>query len=179
MSTAKNRTVENLAQRIGNFSVVPFVGAGCPKRLLGGNDWSGITRATEAALDLPASNGLSPTEVAECFVEKFGRERLEEFLRERLTLSDFDDLLGGSYLALLALHFMTLYTTNVDNIFELAFEKYGRPLKTISTLSDLQSVMADAAVLYKYHGCLTQPSTKSCSVQNTPPSFKLPHHSFC
>jgi SIR2-like domain len=161
MSTILNipSEIRSLAQKIGTYSVVPFIGSGCSKALLADNDWNGITNATAKELGLSTWVNLLPTAVAEQFVDEFGRGALDDFLRPRLTLTAFDDALGGSHLALMAMHFMTLYTTNVDNVFELAYAKYGRSLTPVATLADLHQVAPGKAVLYKYHGCLSKPAS--------------------
>jgi len=151
--------IRDLAHKIGTFSVVPFIGAGCSKLLLAGNDWNGITDATATKLGLSTWTGLSPTDVAEQFVGSFGHDALCDFLRPRLTVTEFKDAFGTSHLAMMAMNFTVMYTTNVDNVFELAFEKYGRALTTVAVLGDLHTVTPGKAVLYKYHGCLSQPSS--------------------
>ena len=148
-----------LADKISKFSVIPFIGAGCSKAILDGNDWEGITNATAAELGLTDWSGLEPTDLAERFANKFGKAALYNLLEKKLTLRVFDDVRGCTHLAIMSLHFTTIYTTNIDNVLELACSKYNRPLQIVSRLEDLHKIMPGITTLYKYHGCLSQPST--------------------
>ncbi len=146
----------SLAADLADFAVVPFVGAGCSLGLTKEADWKAVTDVLAGGLELV--EWTSETVVAQTYEDRFGREALVTALRERLTLSAFDDERGATHLALLCLHFPAIYTTNVENAIELGHTKYGRPLNVVSELNDLRNVVPGRTVLYKYHGDLQHPA---------------------
>ena len=89
----------------------------------------------------------------------FSKERFCEYLRTKLLIEDFSDSLGFAHLAMMSLGVGVLYTTNQDNIMEKCFEKYGRDLKVITTLSDLANSMPGDRFFIKFHGDLYVPDS--------------------
>jgi SIR2-like domain len=147
--------IAQLAQRVVEGDFVPFIGAGCSKALLGGNDWPGITRQTAEALDVPLTEDY--TGIAQLYEDRFGRDGLIEFLRERLSLTKWNDVGGYAQLALMELRFPAYYTTNIDNVTELCYQTYNQPLDVVVEEADLKRVRAGAARLYKFHGDIAHP----------------------
>ncbi len=60
---------------------------------------------------------------------------------------------------LLSLNAGVLYTTNQDNLFELAAAKKGRPIRVVVKLADLADSVPGEALLLKYHGDLSVPDS--------------------
>lgn len=93
------------------------------------------------------------------FVAVKGEEALAEMLRKRLSPMKFDDVKGWCHLFLLSVNVGVLYTTNLDNLFEVAARKKGRPHGVVSRLEDLAESNPSEALLFKYHGDLDRPET--------------------
>lgn len=153
---ARSAILDDIARRIADYSVVPFVGSGCSKDHLT-YDWDGLTGVLAAEIGERAT--LPNTLIAQRYEDSFGRERLVSRLRELLSIEDFDDAKGESILALGALGLKIFYTTNVDNVFEAYATKFRRPIAAVSRLDDLRRVKPDQLTLYQYHGALAHPET--------------------
>ncbi|HEY1728277.1 MAG TPA: SIR2 family protein [Candidatus Baltobacteraceae bacterium] len=147
--------VTRLAQRIVDGSFVPFIGAGCSRELLAGNDWAGITEHTRAALG--SSTSTSYTAIAQEYEERFGRAQLVDFLRCHLTILKWDDKAGYAQLAMMELRFPSYYTTNVDDATEACYRTYNKRLHVVVVQEDLKARQSGAPTLYKFHGDLRHP----------------------
>jgi hypothetical protein len=146
----RDSELRELAQRIVEGDFVPFIGAGCSRDLLQGFDWAGITRATADALGIEATPDAPA--IAQQYEDKFGREALVRFLDERLTITEFEDSKGQSQIALMELRFPVYYTTNVDNVTETCYARYGHGLTVIVEPSDLKKRHLAVPALMKFHG---------------------------
>lgn len=147
----------DLAPRIVNGDFLPFIGAGCSRDLLHGYDWHGITAATAEALGIPVS--ADGPGIAQQYEDRFGRSALGGFLHERLTISDFDDAKGTAQIALMEMHFPIYYSTNVDNVTEACYAKYGRRLNVVVDPPDLRKIKMGNPTLMKFHGSSESPDS--------------------
>ena len=150
--------IERLAAKAHDHRLVPFIGAGCSLGHVS-VDWDGICQEMAGAINLGSGQRLSNPEVAEEYVKVHGNAGLAQLLGDRLLLRDFDDGRDTIPLQVLALELRALYTTNQDNVYELAAAKYGRPVRAIATIDDLAEVRPGDRVLYKFHGSLDHPDT--------------------
>src|ERR1700730_18682921 len=114
--------LEEIARGLAKHKLVPFFGAGvsAPQISL---VWSDLTNELADAIVLPERQRADPLEVADLFVDSQGPDALARLLRQRLIASAFDDVKGWAHLWLLSLNAGVLYTTNQDNLYELAAKK--------------------------------------------------------
>jgi hypothetical protein len=154
--TAMNELLATLAAKAHEHQLVPFLGAGCS---LGHVkvDWDGISHVMSARL--PPSPSKSNAEISEDFVVAHGHGALCDLLGEHLLIRAFHDEHGTIPLQVLALELRSAYTTNQDNVLEVAAAHYGRPIVVVSTLEDLRKVRPGDRILYKFHGSLEHPET--------------------
>ena len=156
VATLMSELIRHLAAKAHEHQLVPFIGAGCS---LGHVqvDWDGITQVMASCLT-PQPSGTN-AQIAEAYVRSFGERALAELLAQHLLLKEFQDERGTIPLEILALELRALYTTNQDNVFELAAERYGRPIVVVSTLEDLRKVRSGDRILYKFHGAIEHPES--------------------
>lgn len=150
--------VTELAELTHQHRLVPFLGAGCSKQHLG-VDWDSLTQKLAQRLSRPPDGGATHPQIAEAFAQEHGLDELVAVLKDALLIDRFDDALGTTPLQILALELRSIYTTNQDNVFELACESHGRPVVRVSTLNDLSTVRPGDRLLYKFHGSLDHPET--------------------
>lgn len=151
----KEVNVGLLADLAARHKLVPFMGAGCSVPQLG-LDWNSLIR--EIA-DQVASGSDGHLAIAQDFIDERGRASLATFLALRLTIKKFRDASGGAHLAMMSLGVGVIYTTNQDNVFERAIEKYGRIWRKVVLLEDLAQYQPGERIYIKYHGDLEHPET--------------------
>lgn len=150
--------IDDIAKQLAQHKLVPFFGAGVSSEHLGGV-WRDISDAMADKLLLPAADRTDFLSVAEKYEQKFGKDGLCKFLSEKLLAKDFDDAKGRNHLLLLSFAAGVLYTTNQDNLFELAAIKKGRPHHVVVELGDLGTLLPGEFALVKYHGDLNKPDS--------------------
>lgn len=150
--------LDEIAKLLAQHKLVPFFGAGVSAAHLGGV-WKDISDAMADELHLPDAERADFLEVAEKYEGKFGKRGLCDFLASRLIAKDFDDAKGRNHLVLLSFAAGVLYTTNQDNLFELAAAKKGRPHRIIVEIDDLAALLPGEFALMKYHGDLAKPDS--------------------
>ena len=148
--------LDEIAKLLAQHKLVPFFGAGVSAVHLGGV-WKDISDAMADKLRLPDAADF--LEVAEKYEGKFGKRGLCDFLASRLVAKDFDDAKGHNHLLLLSFAAGVLYTTNQDNLFELAAAKKSRPHRVIVEIDDLAALLPGEFALVKYHGDLGKPDS--------------------
>lgn len=141
--------IDRLGRLMAARKLVPFFGAGISTTYLG---LGSRDLALELASKVGAPETMSLATVAGLFEERFGREALAGYLGSRLLRETYDDAKGGLYGQLLSLAPDVLYTTNQDNVFELASAYYGRSYKAVVTAADLRAAGHDESQLIKLHG---------------------------
>ncbi|ADO68469.1 SIR2 family NAD-dependent protein deacylase [Stigmatella aurantiaca] len=147
--------IAEAAALAAKHKLIPFLGAGCSLPHLG-SGWDDITTKLATALGIAETD---PLKVAQLYVDRFGKERFCDFLKEHLRIDAYDDLKGPTHLQVMSLRVGTIYTTNQDNVMERCLEKYGRPYKVIVKLEDLAEAMPGQPLYIKYHGDLDDPAS--------------------
>lgn len=150
--------LDEIVTGLARHKLVPFFGAGvsAPQlRVL----WKDISDEMARLASIPDDQRGDFLAVADAFVSQKGAAALADLLGSRLIASEFDDVKGWSHLFLLSLNAGVLYTTNQDNLFELASVKKGRPYRLIVQLEDLAESDPGERLLIKYHGDLSVPDS--------------------
>src|SRR5260370_22685155 len=140
LSARSRFLIDDIAKQLAQHKLVPFFGAGVSSEHLGGI-WKDISDAMADELGLSGADRADFLDVAEKYEKKFGNTGLCNFLSNRLIAKDFDDAKGRNHLLLLSFAAGVLYTTNQDNLFELAAAKKGRPHRIIVDLDDLGALL--------------------------------------
>ena len=148
-------TVSLLANLATKYKLVPFLGAGCSKDLLG-VDWDSIRDGMAEELNIQSDDHLK---VAQVYVNQFGRDGLCRFLSQRLLIDTFDVEKGTADIKIMSLGLGLIYTTNQDNVLEKCFQEFGRDYKVITTIDDLAESNPRDWLLIKYHGHLSAPES--------------------
>lgn len=132
----------------GKNKIIPFLGAGCSATILQ-CDWDSLMQQISEEYDIERQSNL---QTAQKFINKYGKEKFCSVLNEKLTINEFDDEKGYVYLAILAMAFGIIYTTNQDNVLEKCCKKYGFKYNTIVKLEDLIQSEIGKGMYIKYHG---------------------------
>jgi SIR2-like domain len=153
---------EEIASGLARHKLIPFFGAGVSAAHLG-VVWQDIVDEMADDVGLPSVQRRDFLEVADRFVAERGDEALATLLRKRLIAAEFDDIRGWPHLFLLSLSCGVLYTTNQDNLFELAATKKGRPHRVVIVAENLAEWSPLEPLLIKYHGDLSVPESLNFS----------------
>ncbi|WP_051273580.1 SIR2 family NAD-dependent protein deacylase [Desulfotruncus alcoholivorax] len=147
--------IDQIAEKASKHKIIPFIGAGCSTPMLH-VDWDSLVKKMKAEISSQCEGHL---EIAQDFVDKRGKKSLCNFLQDYLTIEEFEDEKGYSYLALLAMGIKLIYTTNQDNVMEQCMKKYGRPYRKIVSLEDLGVAEPGDSLYIKFHGDLSIPES--------------------
>lgn len=109
-------------------------------------------------------SGSSFQEIAENYVNEYGRQRLVSRLRDALDTTSI--LPTNAHLALAKLPINYLFTTNYDDILETALSTLKRPYEPFVKTSDLGFWSKDRLQLVKLHGDLKQPDSIVVTAQD-------------
>ncbi len=141
--------LDQLADLLAKHKLIPFFGAGISRRQLG---FAAAELAQEIAplVHKPPETLLS--QLADDFIDQLGESAFISFLKSKLVLPEVDDAKVSAHRLLLSLSPRLLYTTNQDNVFELAARNYGRRYRPIVTLQDLSDAIPGEPLLIKFHG---------------------------
>ncbi|MFD1824431.1 SIR2 family protein [Mumia zhuanghuii] len=143
-------TVEALARKLRPEHTILLLGAGATVP-------SGAPTGAELAKFLagklyPRPEVDSLSEVATIFEHRASRRELVEALRERLSSLRPT----GGLLLLPEYDWVSIYSTNFDQLIERAYREATRQLKVIRSNYDWTKEQTTATPLYKIHGCITQ-----------------------
>ena len=147
--------VKDLADLTAKRKLLPFLGAGCSKAMLS-CDWDSVIEDMAAELGNGQAGHL---EVAQEYVERFGKEGLCEFLKKYFIIDEFNEEYGGSHMAVMCSIPHIIYTTNQDNVMEKCFEKFRRRIRPVIELEDLVEADSDELLYIKFHGDLSVPDS--------------------
>lgn len=157
-----NNFIEAIAAGLAKHKLVPFFGAGTSARHLNVL-WEDVSEEMANAANVAVDKRDDFLKVADEFIafkgNREGQRALAELLRKRLISDHFDDVKGWPHLFLLSLNAGVYYTTNQDNLFELASKKIGHPYRVVARLEDLAESVPSDGLLIKYHGDLAYPET--------------------
>lgn len=147
--------IKRFADSIGKKEVAIFAGAGL-SRPAGYVDWRSLLREIANDLHLDIDRETDLIAVAQYHLnEKRNRGRLNQII--------VDELAGSatptrSHQIISRLPISTVWTTNYDQLLERSFEDAGKIVDVKLTQENLaQTKRARDVVLYKMHGCVTQP----------------------
>lgn len=146
-----NDPIEDLSSLLARHKLVPFLGAGISRAQLGFAA-PGLRDLIAVAMSPPADPQADLAQVAEEMERRSGREALVAELLKHLHRDGFDDALSTTHLQAFSLDCGLVYTTNQDNLFELAAAKYGRPHRSVVTLADLAEAEPGERLYIKFHG---------------------------
>lgn len=147
--------IKTLSSLAAKRKLVPFLGAGCSASMLpSGDRLKSMMR--QALGDVVYTNHA---EIAQLYVDMFGRDAFYRFLKENLSIDTFDDEKGFIHLTMMRLGVPVIYTTNQDNVMEKGFEKHGIPYKKIIDLRDFEDTTEDEQLYIKFHGDLDVPDS--------------------
>lgn len=135
--------------------IIPFLGAGCSASILN-CDWDSLMNEIVAQYNISDSGNMK---IAQRFIDQYGKDKFCEFLKDKLSINDFDDDKGYVYLAVASMAIGTIYTTNQDNVMEKCCEKHGFKYKSIITIEDLISAKIGEGLYLKYHGDYSIPES--------------------
>ena len=147
--------VEKLAELSAKHKLIPFLGAGCSIAALN-CDWDSIILEMQKQLSTLEDEHL---EVAQLFVNKYGKNGLSQFLRKYLYLDRFKEEVGYCHMAVMCSGSYIIYTTNQDNVMELCMTHYGRRIRPVVTIENLVEAYPDECLYIKFHGDLAVPNS--------------------
>ncbi|MEW9989373.1 SIR2 family protein [Clostridium butyricum] len=147
--------IEKLSMLVAKQKLVPFMGAGCSSSMM--PDWD--TLIADLSKELGLETKGDNLEVAQKYVDTFGRKKFCEFLKNKLEISEFDDEKGYIHLLVMNMGVRAIYTTNQDNVMEKAYEKYGKKFRDIIRLEDFAETKLSEQLYIKFHGDLNVPES--------------------
>lgn len=151
----QSRFIRRYAEAMGSGDVAIFAGAGL-SRTAGYVDWRSLLRdiATELELDIDRETDLIA--IAQYHLnEKRHRGRLNQAIVEELARSATPT---RTHCILARLPISTAWTTNYDQLLERSFEDAGKIVDVKLNQENLAHTKRGRdVVLYKMHGCVTQP----------------------
>lgn len=154
-TTDQSRFIRRYAEAMGSGDVAIFAGTGL-SRAAGYVDWRSLLRdiATELKLDIDRETDLIA--IAQYHLnEKRHRGRLNQAIVEQLAGSATPT---RTHRILARLPISTAWTTNYDQLLERSFEDAGKIVDLKLTQENLaHTKRVRDVVLYKMHGCVTQP----------------------
>src|ERR1700729_4179279 len=128
--------LDEIGRKLAKHKLIPFIGAGVSRPQLGVGAPELRARLVEA-FGVPSAPERDLAAVAQFIEDTKGSEALIASLSSHLYRTEFDDSTGATHLQILSLDCGLIYTTNQDNISELAGTKYNRAYKVIVTHRDL------------------------------------------
>jgi hypothetical protein len=150
--------LNEISQRLAKHKLIPFLGAGVSRAQLGFGAPELRSRLAET-LPEPPPNASGLADVAQLIEDSEGSDALIRRLRNMLCRQQFDDATGTAHLLVMSLGCGLVYTTNQDNIFELASAKYQHPHRVIIGVRDLAAAEPGEKLLVKFHGDLAVPDS--------------------
>jgi hypothetical protein len=149
------RFIRRYTQALESGDVALFAGAGL-SRVAGFVDWRLLLKDIAAELHLDIDRETDLIAIAQYHVNaKKNRARINQVLIDELTKSAART---PNHALLARLPIPTVWTTNYDQLLERAFEEAGKVVDIKITQENLaQTRRGRDVVLYKMHGCVTQP----------------------
>ena len=147
--------IETLATRLSHHQVIPFFGAGCSIDALN-VDWDKLCQLMDKETGGTSTDNAAS---ASAYVNKFGKEKFCDFLRGHLIVDTVSDEQTENYIFLLGLSFLSVYTTNQDNVFEKVIEGYEDKYNIVYDINTIATIVPKHRTLYKFHGDLKAPDT--------------------
>ncbi len=151
----QSRFIKRYVQAMESGDVAIFAGAGL-SRAAGYVDWRSLLRDIASELKLDVDRETDLIAVAQYHLnEKRHRGRLNQAIVDELTGSA---VLTPTHRILARLPIPTAWTTNYDQLLEQSFEDAGKIVDVKLSQENLAHTKRGRdVVLYKMHGCVTQP----------------------
>ena len=150
-----------LARKLANGQVIPFVGAGVSMALKLPS-YSALIREIGGHLGFDGAifEGFGDyLTLAEYYhLQKTGLQELQRHLQAKWNVPERDVAASPVHRALVELGCESIYTTNFDSFLERAHRAMSRPYKRILSVKDMVDVHHEAVQIVKLHGDLTVPS---------------------
>ena len=155
LTANQSRFIRRYAHALESGDVATFAGAGL-SRAAGYVDWRALLRTIASDLGLDVDRETDLIAVAQYHLnEKRSRGRLNQAIVEELAGSATPT---RSHTILARLPMPTVWTTNYDQLLERSFEQAGKIVDLKLSQENLAQTRRDRdVVLYKMHGCVTQP----------------------
>lgn len=151
-----------LARKLANDQLIPFVGAGVSMSL-GLPSYPDLIRqiGEEVGFDGEIFHGLGDyLTLAEYYhMHKKGLDTLQAYLRANWKRSEKDVLASPVHRAIVELGCDLIYTTNFDGFLEQAHRGMNRRYRRIRSVKDLVDLQPGRTHIVKLHGDLDSPST--------------------
>ncbi|AGL03567.1 SIR2 family protein [Desulfoscipio gibsoniae] len=153
-----DKLMDELAQDIREKKIIPFVGAGL-SRNLGLPEWDVLMARVAEDLDIdPDILFLHGDflQIAEYHIICHGgsKNRISKIIDRNLRSIKIDIAASQAHKCLVDMHFPKIYTTNFDEMIEMAFRYYGVPYYPIATLDDILAAPDNVTQIVKFHGTL-------------------------
>lgn len=164
--------IDDLSTLVAKQKLVPFLGAGCSASML--PDWDALM--DEMAIQLEDTSDMDNLEIAQKYVDTFGRDSFCDVLKSKLEVSDFDDDKGYIHLTIMNMGVPAIYTTNQDNVMEMGYRKYGKRFRTIVKLTDFAEAKLSEQLYIKFHGDLNFPDSIVFTKEDYRKRISNPNH---
>lgn len=158
-----DKLVDELAQEIKDKKIIPFVGAGMSKNL-GLPGWEAMIALVAGDMEIDPDildfHG-DYLQVCEYHIIKNGgsKNRISKLIDRNLRSVKVD--IGSSLVHqyLVGMDFPKIYTTNFDELIEIAFRYHGVDYCRIATLDDILYARGNVTQIVKFHGTLDHDET--------------------
>lgn len=158
-----DKLMDELAQDIREKKIIPFVGAGL-SRNLGLPEWEVLMAKVAEDLDIdPDILALHGDflQIAEYHIICHGgsKNRISKIIDRNLRSIEVDIGASKVHKCLVDMNFPKIYTTNFDEMIEMAFRYHGVPYCVIATLDDILNAPDSVTQIVKFHGTLDHDET--------------------
>jgi hypothetical protein len=143
--------LDEISRLLATQKVVPFLGAGISRQQLGFAAPGLRNRLVEAMGELPHADA-DLASVAQLLEDRVGEHNFASELRKHLQRYEFNDALATAHLLVLSLDCGVVFTTNQDNLYELASARYKRPHRVVITIKDIADAEPGERLYIKFHG---------------------------
>jgi hypothetical protein len=163
-ATPEDAILSRLKDLHAEGRLVPFVGAGISQGL-GLPDWSQLLERIGRTLGFDArdflDNGTLPQLAEYCLLTTGSVDPLCELMGRLFHSEEADGRRKQStvHRLLAEADFSRIYTTNLDEHMEMAFEDWRRPVSVIRDIGDLQAPSKRGTEVVKFHGTLSLANT--------------------
>jgi hypothetical protein len=156
----KNRTINEIIERLRKKQLIPFIGTGMSSHL-GLPDW-------QALVDKVAiMTGQNKNEIREKrdllvaieYLVINGHDKVRDILLDLINKPIDQSIKSRQHECLVQLDTPTIYTTNWDNIIEMTYDRLSKPYNLVERASDFLAIDPSITTIIKYHGSLRHPET--------------------
>ena len=143
--------IDEISRLLATQKVVPFLGAGISRQQLGFAA-PGLRNRLVKTVGEQAHEEADLAAVAQLLEDRIGKDSFAAEIRKHLQRSEFNDALATIHLLVLSLDCGIVYTTNQDNLYELASARYKRPYRVVVTIDDIANATQGERLYIKFHG---------------------------